>query len=69
MAYTEAHKRATMKYVKAAYDRIEVKVPKGQRDAVRAAAEAKGYEGVQPYIIALLEADSGLQLTKKSAGD
>ncbi len=64
MAYNEARKRATIKYQRLAYDRVELKVDKGQKLALKDAATAKGYNGIQPYIIALLEADSGLQLTK-----
>ena len=31
MAYNEAQKRATMKYIKNNYDRIELKVPAGKK--------------------------------------
>ncbi len=64
MAYTQAQKRATIKYLKSAYDRVEVRIDKGQKQALKDMAAAKGYDGVQPYIIALIEADSGLQLAK-----
>lgn len=57
MAYTEAQKRATMKYIKEAYDRIEIKVPKGEKAKLLAAAESKGHKGIQPYILALIEKD------------
>ena len=60
---------AKNKYNAKAYDRIAVQVTKGARDALHAVAVEKGYAGLNTYIIALLEADSGLQLTKKSAGD
>jgi predicted HicB family RNase H-like nuclease len=48
MAYTEAGKRATMKYVKENYDRLNIKVPKGQRETIAAYAEAAG-ESVNMY--------------------
>jgi predicted HicB family RNase H-like nuclease len=49
MAYTEAGKRATIKYIKNAYDRIEIKVPKGQRETIAAYADAAG-ESVNMYV-------------------
>ena len=42
MAYTEAHKRATMKYKKKAYDRIELQVKKGKKDELKEHANSKG---------------------------
>lgn len=59
MAYTEAQKRATIKYLKANYDRIEIKVPKGRKTAVEAHAKNKG-ESVNSLVNALLRADMGL---------
>lgn len=59
LAYTEAGKRATMKYMKANYDRIEVKVPKGCKPAIEAHAKSKG-ESVNGLVNALLRADMGL---------
>lgn len=59
MAYTEANKRATMKYIKANYDRLEIKIPKGRKAAVEAHAKAKG-ESINGLVNALLRADMGL---------
>lgn len=59
MAYTEAGKRATIKYIKSAYDRIEIKVPKGRKAAIEAHAKQKG-ESVNGLVNALLRADMGL---------
>lgn len=42
MAVTKAQQRATAKYVKENYDRIEVKVPKGDKARIQAHAEALG---------------------------
>ena len=40
MAISKAQQRATAKYVNKAYDRIEAKVPKGQKEIIQAHAEA-----------------------------
>lgn len=42
MAYSEAQKEATARYNKKAYDRIDLVVPKGKRDIIKAFAESKG---------------------------
>lgn len=49
MAYNESAKRATMKYIKANYDRLEIKIPKGRKAYLQAEAESKG-ESVSSYI-------------------
>lgn len=59
MAYTEAGKRATIKYIKSAYDRIEIKIPKGQKANVEAAAREAG-ESVNQYTQKALLARMGL---------
>lgn len=59
MGYTEAGKRATIKYIKNNYDRVEIKVPKGRKAAVEAHAKSKG-ESVNGLVNALLRADMGL---------
>lgn len=59
MAYSEAQKRATMKYNAAAYDRIELRVPKGRKASIDAHAKAKG-ESVNGLVNALLRADMGI---------
>ena len=41
MAYSEAQKEATARYNKKAYDRIDVVVPKGQREMIKAFAASK----------------------------
>lgn len=40
MAVSKAQQRATAKYVSKSYDRIEAKVPKGQKEVIQAHAEA-----------------------------
>ena len=42
MAYSEAQKKASMKYVKNNYDRIEIKVPKGKKAIYQEYATLKG---------------------------
>ena len=39
MAISKAQQRATANYVKKAYDRIEVKVPKGKKELIQAHAD------------------------------
>lgn len=50
MAYTEAGKRATMKYVKANYDRIEVKMEKGSKEELKAHADKHDGGSVNAFI-------------------
>lgn len=42
MAYSEAQKRATARYNARTYDRIEIKVPKGEKERIMEAAAASG---------------------------
>ena len=46
---TKAQQKAVHKYVKANYDRLELTVPKGYKDTIKAAATAAG-ESVNGYI-------------------
>ena len=39
---SKANQRAVDKYVKENYDRIEIKVPKGRKEAIRTHASAQG---------------------------
>lgn len=49
MALSDAHKRAVAKYNTANYDRVELRLPKGQKDPVKAHAEAQG-ESLNAFI-------------------
>ena len=49
MTVSKANQRAVHKYVKANYDRIDLTVPKGKKDAIKDAAAAVG-ESVNGYI-------------------
>lgn len=40
--YTEAQKKASIKYLKEKTDNIQLRVPKGTKDRWRAAADVKG---------------------------
>ena len=40
--YSDAQKEATARYNKKAYDRIDVVVPKGQREVIKAYAASQG---------------------------
>lgn len=55
MAVSKAQQRATAKYVKENYDRIEVKPIKGSKDRWKAAADASG-KSLQQFIIDTMEA-------------
>lgn len=50
MAMSEAHKRAVAKYNAANYDRIEVKVPKGQKEQLVAYAAQTGDGSLNAFI-------------------
>ena len=56
MAYSEAQKRATLKYKAKAYDRLELQLKKGKKEEYRAQAEKRGMS-LNAYIISLLEKD------------
>jgi uncharacterized protein (DUF1778 family) len=62
MAVSKAQQAATAKYVKNNYDRIEVKVKKGSKNLIEAAAKADN-ESINAYVKkavqAKYEADTG----------
>ena len=49
MAVSKAQQRAVNKYMSENYDRINLTVPKGQKDVIRAHAEAQG-ESVNGFV-------------------
>ncbi|MCR5167534.1 MAG: type II toxin-antitoxin system HicB family antitoxin [Oscillospiraceae bacterium] len=63
MAQTQAHIKATNKYIAKAYDRVNLTLPKGQREVIRAYAEAHGMS-LNGYINKLIAADMGEALTE-----
>lgn len=42
MAISKAQQKAVHKYVKANYDRMDLTLPKGQKEAIKAHAEGRG---------------------------
>lgn len=53
MAVSKAQQKAVHKYVKANYDRLELTLPKGQKEEVRSFAAAQG-ESVNAFIARLI---------------
>ncbi len=51
---TAARLRANAKYAKKAYDQVKISVPKGWREAVRAAASEAG-ESMTKYIMTAVD--------------
>lgn len=56
MAYSDAQKEATARYNKRKYDRIEIKVKKGQKDKIFQYASLQG-KSVTQFIVELIEAE------------
>ena len=56
MAYSEAAKKATIKYQKKAYDRLELKVKKGEKQRIKQRADVLG-KSVNTYIWDLIQKD------------
>ena len=56
MAYSEAQKEATARYNKKTYDRIEIKVKKGQKCKIIKYAAQHG-KSVTQFIVDLIEAE------------
>ena len=55
--YSEAQKKATAKYNAKAYDRIETKVPKGQKETIVAWSKQQGFDSLNSYVISLINKD------------
>ncbi len=53
MAYSDAQKEATARYNKKTYDRIEIKVKKGQKDRIVQYAAQQG-KSVTQFIVELI---------------
>lgn len=58
--YTEAQKRATMKYIKENLEEIKIRVPKGKKEEYKAKAESAG-KSLTQYIIDLVEEDGKME--------
>lgn len=57
---SDAQKKAVAKYVKSNYDRIEIRIPKGQKATVEEAASSAG-ESVNQYAQKALLTRMGLE--------
>lgn len=60
--YSEAQNKATQRYQQKAYDRLAIRVYKGQADIIKAYAEAQGMS-LNGYINKLIADDMGEALT------
>ena len=58
MAYSEAQKRATMKWDKENYDRVYLTVPKGMKQEIQEVAEAQGMK-MRAFIIEAIKEKMG----------
>ena len=50
MAVSKAQQRATQKYIKNNYDRLELRIPKGERESIKQHAEKMG-ESLNQFLI------------------
>ena len=57
---TKAQQKAVHKYVKTNYDRMELTVPKGKKDQIKAFAAARG-ETVNGFLNRLIDEAMGLK--------
>lgn len=55
LAYSEASKKATMKYMKENLDDIKVRVRKGNREKYQKEAKNLGYESFNEFVISAIE--------------
>lgn len=67
MATTKAQQKAVHKYVKVNYDRLELTVPKGRKEEIKAFAAAQG-ETVNGFINRLINEAMGVNKTDESEG-
>lgn len=68
MSVPKANQRAVNKYVKTNYDRVNVTMPKGKRDTIKAHAEARG-ESVNAFINRAIDETIRRDGEKKDAAD
>lgn len=67
MATTKAQQKAVHKYVKSNYDRLELTVPKGRKEEIKAFAAAQG-ETVNGFVNRLINEAMGVNKTDESEG-
>lgn len=56
--YSEAHKRASIKYIKENYDEILIRVRKGRKEVYKAYAESQG-KSLTQFIIEIIDKEIG----------
>lgn len=59
MPYSEAQKRATMKWDKENYDRVYLTVPKGMKQEIDEVAKSQGYDSMRAFIIEAIKEKMG----------
>ena len=65
MPVSKAQQKAVNKYMAEKYDRINLVVPKGRRDELRAQAEAAG-KSLNSYLIGLIEGETQQYITPEA---
>ena len=65
MPVSKAQQKAVNKYMSEKYDRINLVVPKGRRDELRAKAEAAG-KSLNSYLIGLIEGETQQYITPEA---
>ena len=68
MPASKAQQKAVSKYMKANYDEIKIRIPKGQKKAVQAFAQERG-ESVNALIWGLLQGAMGVDKTAEAGED
>ena len=68
MPASKAQQKAVSKYMKANYDEIKIRIPKGQKEAVQAFAQERG-ESVNALIWGLLQNAMGVDKTAEGSQD
>ena len=53
--YTDAQKRATLKYMQEKTDNIQLRLPKGTKERWKAAADAAGYSSMTKFVQDVVE--------------
>ena len=66
MAVSKAQQKATNKYIAGNYDRINLTLPKGKKDEIKAHAESKG-ESVNAFINRAI--DNQMERDEEGAGE
>lgn len=64
MPQSKAHIKATNKYIAKAYDRVNLTLPKGEKEVIKAYAESQGLS-LNAYINKLIQED----MQKAEAGE